>query len=137
MESVDINVISCGHVCKNHCHERNACPPCTKICIVSCEHTLRTPCDKNCSEPCTLCAKGCLWKCEHQGRCELSCGVPYYRLPCNEKCNKKLECEHERAGVCGEICPSKDFCINCVPKSVKDQGNKRSIRYYYLLIYNL
>ena len=62
------------------------------------------------------------WECIHQGRCELSCGVPCYRLPCNERCDKVLECGHNCAGVCGEICPSKDFCVDCSPEKVKNQG---------------
>ncbi|CAB4430408.1 unnamed protein product [Rhizophagus irregularis] len=36
-------------------------------------------------------------------------------------CNKKLECGHNCAGVCGEICPSKDFCVECAPENVLNQ----------------
>ncbi|CAB4430455.1 unnamed protein product [Rhizophagus irregularis] len=32
-----------------------------------------------------------------------------------------LECGHDCAGVCGEICPSKDFCLECAPEKVKSQ----------------
>ncbi|CAB4430544.1 unnamed protein product [Rhizophagus irregularis] len=72
-------------------------PPCKDNCTVICEHT---SCNKRCLEPCAVCAENCSWECEHQGRCELSCGVPCYRLPCNERCNKILECGHNCAGVC-------------------------------------
>ncbi|GBC46709.1 uncharacterized protein OCT59_017758 [Rhizophagus irregularis] len=108
----------CGHKCKSHCHKGKECPPCKDNCTVICEHT---SCNKRCLEPCAVCAENCSWECEHQGRCELSCGVPCYRLPCNERCNKILECGHNCAGVCGEICPSKDFCVDCASEEVKNQ----------------
>ncbi|GBC02767.1 hypothetical protein RclHR1_04800007 [Rhizophagus clarus] len=113
-------LLFCGHICKQHCHrhEGNDCPPCENRCSVSCEHAT---CNKNCIEPCAVCAEKCLWKCEHQGKCELSCGAPCFRLPCNERCDKKLECGHLCAGVCGETCPSKDFCVNCASEKVKSQ----------------
>ncbi|PKY21705.1 hypothetical protein RhiirB3_525223 [Rhizophagus irregularis] len=108
----------CGHKCKSHCHEGKECPPCEDNCTVICEHT---SCNKHCLEPCAVCTEKCSWECEHQGRCELSCGVSCYRLPCNERCNKILECGHNCAGVCGEICPSKDFCVDCAPENVLNQ----------------
>jgi hypothetical protein len=43
-----------------------------------------------------------------------------------------LECGHRCAGVCGEICPSKDFCVDCAPEKVKSQGKLN-----YLLIKKL
>jgi hypothetical protein len=114
-------LLFCGHICKQYCyrHEESECPPCEDRCTALCEHTT---CIKNCLEPCAVCAEKCLWECKHQGKCELSCGAPCYRLPCNERCDKKLECGHKCAGVCGEICPSKVFCVDCAPKNVKSQG---------------
>ncbi|GBB88735.1 hypothetical protein RclHR1_15310002 [Rhizophagus clarus] len=111
-------LLFCGHKCRSRCHEGRECPLCENDCRVTCEHT---SCNKRCLEPCAVCAKKCSWECEHQGSCELSCGFPCYRLPCNERCNKVLECGHNCAGVCGEICPSKDFCINCASEKVKNQ----------------
>ncbi|CAB4399021.1 unnamed protein product [Rhizophagus irregularis] len=113
-------LLFCGHICKQYCHmhEENDCPPCENKCTVSCEHAT---CNKNCAEPCDVCAEKCLWKCEHQGKCELSCGAPCYRLPCNERCDKKLKCGHRCAGICGETCPSENFCVNCASEKVKDQ----------------
>ncbi|CAG8518815.1 4362_t:CDS:10 [Funneliformis mosseae] len=108
----------CGHKCVKQCHEGSACSPCGAKCTISCDHL---SCDKRCIEPCSVCAETCPWECEHQGRCRLNCGVPCFRLPCNKKCNKRLECGHMCAGVCGEVCPSKDFCITCAPESVKSQ----------------
>ncbi|PKC62918.1 P-loop containing nucleoside triphosphate hydrolase protein, partial [Rhizophagus irregularis] len=111
-------LLFCGHICKQYCHEGNDCPPCENKCTVSCEHAA---CNKNCAEPCVVCAEKCLWKCKHQGKCELSCGAPCYRLPCNKRCDKKFECGHRCAGICGETCPSNDFCVNCASEKVKDQ----------------
>ncbi|CAB4384074.1 unnamed protein product [Rhizophagus irregularis] len=117
-QNVCDRLLFCGHICKSSCHEGNECPPCKNNCTVICKHT---SCHKPCLEPCAVCAEKCLWECIHQGRCELSCGAPCYRLPCNERCNKILECGHDCAGVCGEICPSKDFCLECAPEKVKSQ----------------
>ncbi|PKC03010.1 hypothetical protein RhiirA5_452565 [Rhizophagus irregularis] len=111
-------LLFCGHACKRNCHEGIECPPCKNYCTVTCEHTT---CHKPCLEPCAVCAEKCLWECKHQGICELSCGAPCDRLPCNERCNKVLKCGHKCAGVCGEVCPSKDFCVICAPEKVKDQ----------------
>ncbi|CAG8617771.1 554_t:CDS:10, partial [Funneliformis mosseae] len=111
-------LLFCEHICNTYCHEGKACPPCKNKCTVSCMHT---SCDKECLEPCAVCAEKCLWKCEHQGKCELSCGAPCHRLPCNERCNKQLECGHVCAGVCGENCPSELFCVICAPINVRSQ----------------
>jgi len=111
-------LLFCGHGCSQNCHKGNKCPPCKDKCAVLCEHTKK--CSKSCLEPCAVCAKPCSWECKHRGKCNLSCGTPCYRLPCNEKCSKKLKCGHECAGVCGEIC---SFCVKCDPKrEIKSQG---------------
>ncbi|CAB5387849.1 unnamed protein product [Rhizophagus irregularis] len=117
-QTVCDKLLFCGHKCKSHCHKGKECPPCKDDCTVICEHA---SCNKRCLEPCAVCAEKCSWECEHQGKCELSCGFPCYRLPCNERCDKILECGHNCAGVCGEICPSKDFCVDCAPEVVKNQ----------------
>ncbi|CAI2180938.1 10853_t:CDS:10 [Funneliformis geosporum] len=111
-------LLFCGHTCGRPCHDGNMCSPCNNKCTVLCKHT---SCTVKCLEPCVVCAEKCSWECEHQGKCELSCGAPCYRLPCDEKCNKKLECGHKCVGVCGEICPSKDFCAICAPEKIKNQ----------------
>ncbi|RIA80711.1 hypothetical protein C1645_866307 [Glomus cerebriforme] len=113
------SLLFCGDLCKQICHEGYECQPCKNRCTVLCEH--KKSCRKNCLEPCSVCAEKCSWECKHQGRCELSCGVPCSRLPCNERCDKKLKCGHRCAGVCGEICPSKDFCVECARENVKNQ----------------
>ncbi|CAG8568516.1 1267_t:CDS:10 [Funneliformis mosseae] len=111
-------ILFCGHICKRGCHEGESCLPCKKECMISCEHKT---CDKICLEPCVICAKPCAWECTHQGKCELSCGVPCYRLPCNKRCEKKLECGHLCPGVCGELCPPKIYCITCASEDIRSQ----------------
>ncbi|PKY47020.1 P-loop containing nucleoside triphosphate hydrolase protein [Rhizophagus irregularis] len=108
----------CGHLCKQNCHKGYECSPCKNRCSISCEHTR---CNGHCLEPCALCAEKCSWECKHQGRCELSCGIPCSRLPCNERCDKVLKCGHKCAGVCGEICPSISYCVDCASETVKNQ----------------
>src|SRR5437870_3176866 len=94
-------LLFCGHKCKKYCHEGTECPPfCKSNCMISCRHTT-APCDKSCSEPCSVCARKCSWECEHQGKCELNCGTPCYRLPCNKRCDKTLNCGHKCMGICG------------------------------------
>ncbi|RIA89999.1 hypothetical protein C1645_805971 [Glomus cerebriforme] len=117
-------LLFCGHLCREICHEGGECPPCRNRCAISCEHKT---CRKRCIEPCAVCPEKCLWECKHRGKCELSCGVPCSRLPCNVRCDKKLECGHRCAGVCGEICPSKDFCVECAPEKVTSQVSDRII----------
>ncbi|GBC00890.1 hypothetical protein RclHR1_00400004 [Rhizophagus clarus] len=114
-------LLNCGHTCKQDCH-RGECQPCDDKCAVSCEHTKKV-CNKDCSEPCVVCSKQCSWECKHQGKCELSCGIPCDRLPCNERCDKKVKCGHMCAGICGEICPP--FCAKCAPKEFKNQVSDR------------
>ncbi|RGB42061.1 AAA domain-containing protein [Rhizophagus diaphanus] len=116
------NLLYCGHMCKQDCHT-GECRSCNDKCAVSCEHTKKA-CNKECSEPCAVCAKQCSWECKHKGKCELSCGIPCDRLPCNVRCDKKLRCGHTCAGVCGEICPP---CADakCAPKEVKNQVSDR------------
>lgn len=48
-----------------------------------------------------------------QGKCDLPCGAPCSRLPCDKRCCKELSCGHQCPGICGEVCPSERFCIHC------------------------
>lgn len=70
----------CGHFCGRACHSGD-CPPCAEPCIVACVHS---SCPKRCRSLCASCVEPCDWFCEHHGRCELACGAPCARLPCNE-----------------------------------------------------
>ncbi|PKK66104.1 P-loop containing nucleoside triphosphate hydrolase protein, partial [Rhizophagus irregularis] len=110
-------LLYCGHMCEQSCH-KGECRPCNGKCLVSCDHKT---CSKDCLEPCAVCAKNCSWECKHRGKCELSCGIPCNRLPCNERCDKKAKCGHNCAGICGEICPTHCANANCVPKKINNQ----------------
>jgi hypothetical protein len=70
----------CGHLCEKPCHSGH-CPPCAKACVVRCVHST---CPKLCRDICSSCVEPCDWFCEHKGTCELVCGAPCTRLPCNE-----------------------------------------------------
>ncbi|PKC70238.1 hypothetical protein RhiirA1_502071 [Rhizophagus irregularis] len=111
-------LLYCGHRCKQYCH-KGECRPCNDKCVISCEHTKKV-CNKNCLEPCAVCAEQCSWECEH-GKCDLSCGIPCDRLPCNERCDKKVKCGHKCAGICGETCPTHCANTNCVKEKIRNQ----------------
>jgi hypothetical protein len=70
----------CGHMCERSCHSGD-CLPCDKPCVVRCVHS---KCPKLCQLLCSSCVEPCDWTCEHKGTCELACGAPCTRLPCNE-----------------------------------------------------
>ncbi|XP_065226654.1 NFX1-type zinc finger-containing protein 1-like [Planococcus citri] len=95
------NVLVCGHSCSFPC--RNVCPPCTKNCQYRCKHS---KCPKKCGVPCVHCKEKCEWRCAHK-RCSKKCGDVCDRDPCYEPCAKKLKCDHDCIGFCGEPCPDK------------------------------
>ncbi|GAX15209.1 hypothetical protein FisN_12Lh085 [Fistulifera solaris] len=109
-------VLFCGHLCGRQCHGSEECPPCFERCAVKCSHS---GCPKKCHAPCASCVEDCEWECEHQGRCDVVCGAPCTRLPCDKRCQKKLECGHICPSVCGEPCPSKKYCQECGEDWVK------------------
>ncbi|KAF9203482.1 hypothetical protein BGZ49_006382 [Haplosporangium sp. Z 27] len=100
----------CGHPCATACHGKNPCPPCIEKCEVACIHS---SCQRKCNEACAACCERCTWSCLHQGRCEMPCGAPCDRLPCNLRCEKILKCGHRCPSVCGEKCPSSKWCVEC------------------------
>jgi hypothetical protein len=51
----------------------------------------------------------------------MPCAAPCNRLPCNKRCSQLLECGHQCPSICGETCPSADFCQICC-----DDGRKES-----------
>ena len=104
----------CGHACPEACHSiaKTPCRPCKVLCPVSCAHHAKCP--KTCSELCASCLEPCRWACPHgKGKCHSPCGAPCDRLPCNERCSRKLDCGHQCPSVCGETCPTKGFCHQC------------------------
>ncbi|CAH1759698.1 5746_t:CDS:10, partial [Entrophospora sp. SA101] len=111
-------MLKCGHVCREICHIGKECGNCRQLCGLGCSHIR---CREYCNQPCKICWGKCDWYCEHQGNCESLCSLPCSRLPCDMKCRKKLECGHDCNGVCGEVCPSKKYCIMCASNDVKKQ----------------
>jgi hypothetical protein len=107
---------TCSHSCTAQCHDDEPCPPCTKPCEVSCNHS---KCSKLCYEPCVPCAENCSWSCPHRGQCALPCAVPCDLLPCSERCAKPLACGHRCPSVCGEICPDAAYCQSCTSHIIK------------------
>ena len=115
----------CGHLCKDLCHpgeqqiffcclwkmlaDHEDCSPCQEKCSIACEHQKEGN-HKKCSDQREPCAESCSWKCEHQGECTLPCGVPCKRLPCDRRCSKRLPCGCQCPSLCGEECPSREFC---------------------------
>lgn len=77
---------------------------------MSCIHS---QCKGVCGQYCVPCAEPCTWQCPHMDRCNMPCGAPCDRLPCNERCSLLLECGHRCPSLCGERCPLKEFCQEC------------------------
>ncbi|CAI7840806.1 unnamed protein product, partial [Closterium sp. NIES-54] len=99
--------LPCAHLCPDPCHSGTPCKPCTRKCLVACQHS---SCPQPCHRTCAPCAEPCGWHCKHQGRCSLPCGAPCDRLPCEQRCEKKLQCGHQCPSLCSEKCPPKGFC---------------------------
>ncbi|KAL0213667.1 hypothetical protein P9112_005851 [Eukaryota sp. TZLM1-RC] len=111
-------LLDCGHECsKQQCHDRRDCPPCESQCKAACIHH---QCKEKCKELCVPCIELCGWYCKHQGRCKLPCSSPCNRTPCDLRCSMVLECGCQCPGLCGEACPSSDYCQKC--------GNKGDVR---------
>lgn len=110
------NYTSCEHTCQSPCHSGN-CEPCSAKCSVRCAHS---SCKKKCSEPCTPCAESkCPSACPHS-QCEMPCAAPCDWCPCNKRCEKVLSCGHQCPSLCGEACPSSEYCQKCASDEIKD-----------------
>nr|CAD7432792.1 unnamed protein product [Timema monikensis] len=119
----------CGHRCNIPCSE--SCPPCNRKCnLYRCKHSR---CNEKCGEPCTPCKEFCDWECEHQ-RCTRRCHEICDREPCQESCNRRLECGHPCIGFCGETCPK--LCRVCDKDQVTEiffgQEDEDDARFVYL-----
>nr|CAD7438059.1 unnamed protein product [Timema bartmani] len=119
----------CGHRCNIPCSE--SCPPCNRKCnLYRCKHSR---CNEKCGEPCTPCKEFCDWECEHQ-RCTRRCHEICDRQPCQEPCNRRLECGHPCIGFCGETCPK--LCRVCDKDQVMEiffgQEDEDDARFVYL-----
>ena len=102
----------CGHTCNFPC--ASTCPPCMNLCNNFCIHSR---CPKRCYEPCTPCMEWCQWKCKHF-KCTARCNEICNRPPCDEPCEKTLECGHPCISLCGEKCPR--LCRICDKEEVCD-----------------
>ncbi|OWZ04697.1 hypothetical protein PHMEG_00023356, partial [Phytophthora megakarya] len=51
----------------------------------------------------------------------LPCGAPCNRRLCDRRCTKSLTCGHQCPSICGEDCPSEEFCHLCGTDDVKER----------------
>jgi superfamily I DNA and/or RNA helicase len=92
-------ILVCGHQCRTPCAKE--CRPCIRKCENRCKHS---KCNQLCSNQCIPCKEQCDWKCKHKV-CTKLCYELCDRDPCNMPCTKKLKCNHNCVGFCGEPCP--------------------------------
>ena len=100
-------ILPCGHSCQQKCSSECICE---KKCENVCPHGY---CDDQCCDICVACEEKCVIGCRHR-KCYQKCGEICKRLPCNEKCEKKMKCGHQCYGLCGERCP--EVCRICNPE---------------------
>ena len=118
--------LKCKHDCVGTCgHSQKECPPCNKRCQNSCVHS---KCTRKCNEVCAICVSKCIWKCDcnknNTIRCSSYCGFPCTKLPCNNRCQKKMSCNHPCTSVCGEKCPDPKYaCPICISEYNKENKN--------------
>ncbi|CAG8532918.1 23815_t:CDS:10 [Gigaspora margarita] len=105
--------LSCGHSCMSTCFE----------CQNLSKKAKQNPPFYNMGQIVRSNHGKCAQKCErHKGACNLPCGVPCNRLPCDLRCEKRLYCGHQCFGLCGEKCPPSKYCAECTTdNNVKDQ----------------
>lgn len=109
----------CGHNCLMPCHgDDTACPPCNAPCQSDCTHM---KCNKRCSDLCLPCTKEkCSSGCPHSS-CTMPCAAPCDLIPCSKRCKEKLPCGHACPSICGEICPTIEFCRRCAKEEIKSK----------------
>ena len=99
--------LPCGHICSQKCSSECLCE---KYCPNTCDHGY---CALNCCEVCIDCMEQCNLGCKHK-KCTKKCGELCDREPCDERCDKLMECGHQCYGICGELCPN--VCRICNPE---------------------
>ena len=111
LQVCDKDFTTCSHRCRRPCHPNDeSCGVCRQQCQLGCVHSR---CSEKCGQDCVPCAEPCTWNCSHVGGCTMPCGAPCDRLPCNKRCDLFLDCGHQCPSVCGENCPSSEFCQVC------------------------
>lgn len=118
LKTCDKDFTTCSHRCTRRCHPNTECGACLQKCEFGCKHSR---CSEKCGLQCVPCAEPCDWSCEHYGRCNMPCGAPCDRLPCDHRCERLLECKHQCPSICGEVCPTKAFCQECCAPDVKEK----------------
>jgi hypothetical protein len=108
----------CSHRCVQPCHPEKDHPSCDQPCELRCSHSR---CPGKCGENCVPCAEQCTWSCEHLGKCNLPCGAPCDRLPCNRRCTRRLKCGHLCPSGCAEPCPDESYCQQCCSEELKNE----------------
>ncbi|KAI9297958.1 hypothetical protein K502DRAFT_323033 [Neoconidiobolus thromboides FSU 785] len=103
-------VLLCGHMCQMGCSLPNKHTQfCKEKCKICCPH--KVYCPKLCYEACIECIEPCIFGCRHQ-ICQKSCSELCDRLPCQRRCDKVFDCNHQCVGFCGEPCPPCNKCIS-------------------------
>ncbi|KAF8656756.1 hypothetical protein AX16_002435 [Volvariella volvacea WC 439] len=107
----------CAHLCPNPCSPNHQCATiCKEQCRRECVHT---HCRNHCSTPCAPCMEPCTWACPHY-ECPVPCGSICARLPCDQRCERFLKCNHQCPSVCGEDC-SIQICPVCASPNERNR----------------
>ena len=93
---------------------------CTSICgkELECGHSCAIPCHPGVE--CGRCDRPCEFGCSHS-KCPKKCPVPCDILPCDKRCGLLLRCGHQCPSLCGESCPSHEFCHQCASASIRSR----------------
>ncbi|XP_038052474.1 NFX1-type zinc finger-containing protein 1-like [Patiria miniata] len=100
----------CGHTAEVECHKDVSALSCSEICgkTLSCGHVCKNKCGIACK--CLRSVLKTLPNCDHTVR--LSCYLDLSSYECQEKCERKLACEHGCPNKCGEPCPTEGALLS-------------------------
>ncbi|KAI4470915.1 dna2/nam7 helicase family [Holotrichia oblita] len=116
-----VQLLSCGHHCKNKCNEActNKCEELVdSVALLPCGHSSTIPCfmntteyirqDENAETVIKYCKQPCNVKLECGHNCLGSCGACYQgriHKTCSENCDVDLVCGHKCKVPCRQVCP--------------------------------